>query len=69
MKVEDAKQKWCPMARVVPDVRDYASGNRFPGDGGSARCLRNECRCIGPECMMWVGSDEEGDCGLMYVPV
>ena len=56
MNDTQALQKWCPFARVAqPDGGPY---NRT-GD-----VLPIEALCVTDECMMWVGSEEEGDCGL-----
>lgn len=61
MTEEEAKTKWCPMARYVFNYRDYASGNRFEKgliDGN------HPCKCLGTGCMMWVG-EKVGKCGLV----
>lgn len=48
MREDQAKTKWCPMVRTVPDAQGYASGNHFEGGSFSERTL-----CRGSECMMW----------------
>jgi len=71
MTEEEAKMKWCPMARVVIDAVGYASGNRFGGtDEGKE--LYEKCVCIASDCMMWVvepntyeNMGEGGRCGLV----
>ncbi len=63
----EAKQKWCPFARIV----DYYLGegnhsvpvtvNRLPSGiiDASAKCLVSECAC-------WVkDTDYKGHCGLI----
>lgn len=48
---EEARQKWCPQARVVHENGDgtlFTAGNSF-GDG----CRSVATRCIASECMAW----------------
>jgi hypothetical protein len=45
---EDAREKWCPFARVASSETEAASANRgLPGDG------RGPVGCIASECMAW----------------
>jgi hypothetical protein len=67
MTEDDAKTKWCPMARVAyPDGPDsYPSINRLVDVANPG-----PCRCIGSDCMMWTGDSDQvdeprhGSCGL-----
>jgi hypothetical protein len=70
MTEEQAKTKWCPMARVTTsDPRCHASWNIVSGEGASYSYQH----CIASECMMWAPSGysvEElggkfGHCGLV----
>ena len=54
MTEDQAKTKWCPMARSVPNAVGYSSGNRF--DGQNPEFL--ECKCIASDCMMWAKATE-----------
>ena len=75
MKEEEARTKWCPMARAVPDAQGYSAGNRFENTLDSP--LDNKCKCIASDCAMWVtesivGTDKTippfpvgGHCGLI----
>ena len=69
MKVEDAKQKWCPMSRYVPGGSPgWDGGNRFDVESTTGRNYFAQCFCIGPDCMMWRSWDdgeEKGACGLL----
>ena len=69
MKEKDAKQKWCPFARVPmrPEKDIIVSTNRnFNGEMDlSAKCLGSDCAC-------WVDTtphidniDATGYCGLV----
>ncbi len=47
---EQAKEKWCPFARVViGDEVARASGNRFT----SGHYHNEAARCLGSGCMLW----------------
>lgn len=59
--LEDAKDMWCPMARVTID--GAGSYNR-QHDG----YIPKSCRCITYDCAVWVWSkddEDEGRCGLI----
>ncbi len=64
MTEDDAKQKWCPMVRLVPVTfmgKLHAIFSNQPDDAFSGES------CIGSDCMMWRESPEEpwsGYCGL-----
>ena len=63
MTKEEAKTKWCPHMRAVPNAPNYAAGNRF--DGPQPPIF--QCMCIASDCMMWsedtkMRIDEEGSC-------
>ena len=68
MKESEAKEKWCPMARVVCNPNGPAY-NRL--EGGEPSIGAN---CLGSDCMMWMGGEiwssdenkyiEDGYCGL-----
>ena len=67
MKVEEARQKWCPMVRIVIGPCDakwqntaYTNRTMDVKKGWSENC------CIGPDCMMWAGNGEQGECGLVF---
>jgi hypothetical protein len=58
---EEAKNKWCPMARIDSEDKE-GSFNRYK-DGDPAG------RCIADDCMLWVWnldnySNTHGSCGL-----
>jgi len=68
MREEDAKKKWCPEARFIPD--GFESAVNRTGEGVPAKA-----RCLGSNCVMWQeyelytdGKREHGngDCGLKY---
>lgn len=77
---DEAKTKWCPMARVIldysvqPDTQAVASANR--GEADETDQIFTGSRCIGSGCMMWrseVGpasrrATGRGFCGLAGVP-
>lgn len=51
---DEAKEKWCPAARVLvatPDVK--GTGNRVVHDVGLGESNPNQARCIGSACMAW----------------
>ena len=51
MTEDEAKTKWCPMARFL-DGDDIGGANRWrvtTHDG----LAHKECLCIGSDCMMW----------------
>ncbi len=54
---EEAKELWCPFARVVEFTEDTISApyNRaWAGDGHPTRTHEPlQCRCIGDRCMAW----------------
>ena len=60
MSEEEARTKWCPMARV------YSPDGAYNKEGG---CLAHGSTCIASDCMMWRqwGPSSEGMkgfCGL-----
>lgn len=82
MTEDDAKQKWCPFARVV----QYSSNDGGPPPAPGNRCiltanvteaLNGATTCIGSQCMAWRWSTVEtpdqiglpdGYCGLAGKP-
>jgi hypothetical protein len=51
MTESDAKQKWCPMVRIVSvDLEDKDSRNRV---SGAESIIPEDCLCIGSDCMAW----------------
>lgn len=69
MTENDAKSKWCPMARTT--FAEYPPGNRdfSHGQGGIAVNANPEyARCIASECACWVWDGNNsfviGHCGL-----
>lgn len=48
---EEAKTKWCPEARILPNAPGYGAGNRFAEDPHPI--FMAETRCIGSACMAW----------------
>jgi hypothetical protein len=50
MTKDEAKTKWCPMARTVDDAVKTVSVNRLPNWGGTPD---PDCVCIASACMMW----------------
>lgn len=48
---EEAKAKWCPEARMLPNAPGYGAGNRFADDPHPI--FMAETRCIGSACMAW----------------
>jgi hypothetical protein len=80
MKEEEAKTKWCPMARVVVNAQGFGAGNRFDDSVPNPEFMQS--RCIASDCMMWceykdkyaglangsnitIESPEGGYCGLV----
>lgn len=66
---EEAKSKWCPLARVV---LPQASGNR---DWIKGDCVTGVATCIGSACMAWrkahafdKGDNLPGYCGAFGEP-
>ena len=54
---EEAKTKWCPMARVTDCTDDNRkSWPTFNRIGGMPDPI-NDAHCIASECMLWVGTD------------
>ena len=65
MTEDEAKQRWCPMARVN---RKIAMGNRVQFDDGTWDTAVGS-RCIASGCMMWrTTSSQHGYCGLAGRP-
>ena len=60
---EEAKTKWCPMARCL--TKPYpGTFNRNDSGGGHI-----EARCLGPTCMWWAdGEDGKGCCEAAPTP-
>jgi len=58
MTEDEAKEKWCPMARVtlLSDSKLVGSANRA-GLGG--RSIEEDPKCLGSECMMWVTNTKQ----------
>jgi hypothetical protein len=75
MTEEEAKTKWCPMARYLAIFRNgsgsidsIAAYNRGLDDSGL-----NKSQCIASDCMMWRlrrfrEDDADGYCGLAGNP-
>lgn len=58
MKEEEAKTKWCPMART---------GMMFATNRSENGCINKEDMCIASACMLWKWFDSnmtQGRCGL-----
>lgn len=51
---EEARKKWCPMARVSINAEHFHGGNRFEpiSDVPNSR-LAGMTNCIASDCMMW----------------
>lgn len=72
MTEDEARQRWCPFARV-PDEGNHATlgsltaTNRHWGDkrgkDGKPRILRKNSMCIASECMAWRWADEPREVG------
>lgn len=78
MTEEEARTKWCPMARVVGSVDMHdgppIGGNRV-GHPWRLSPFEEQCRCIASECMAWRSvmdmrdaSSDHGYCGLAGRP-
>ena len=48
---KEAKTRWCPEARMLPNAPGYGAGNRFAEDPHPI--FMAETRCIGSACMAW----------------
>jgi hypothetical protein len=68
---EQAKKKWCPMARVgVRGMESSYSYNRT-----LTKTIPAQAQCIGSKCMLWQptppeqkSTEKTGQCGLM-IPI
>lgn len=62
MKESEARQKWCPMARVdmYPDGEGLAGLNRNTNN----ERVRDRALCVASDCMMWRWNEGDGYCGL-----
>ena len=76
MTLEEAKKKWCPMARVVEVNADegalYGPFNRYH-TSVSSHLASPDCqqaRCLADDCMMWRWTllPVKGYCGLAGRP-
>lgn len=56
MTEAEAKTKWCPFSRNV-------STSYHTGTVGN-RPQTNEVNCLGTGCMLWLGTPEDGRCGM-----
>ena len=56
MTEQEAKTKWCPMARTVSDTRNHATANRLVDRGPSN--ADSDCMCLVSDCMMWRWDDK-----------
>ena len=72
MTPADARQKWCPMARVMNGSHDPAATYNRLEDFGGSPLLSSACDCIADDCAMWVwtgwkrdGTEADGRCGLI----
>lgn len=79
MTEDEAKQKWCPFARVIHfHDNDHNGVSPAAGNRGCHGEPKTEARCIGSDCMAWrsyrvfgpAGCDpqREGYCGLAGEP-
>lgn len=69
MTENDAKEKWCPLARVAMVHCD--AGNEFIGAINRAAVMEAEVNCIGSDCMAWrkaMGNPRYGYCGAFGKP-
>jgi hypothetical protein len=63
MTINEAKTKWCPMARVRGVGSNTTQNRKFDGGGEPD----TDCYCIAADCMMWreyINPIHEGFCGL-----
>ena len=62
---QEAKTKWCPQVRFIPNNEGGPSNRHSPDDGGAddKNMVLNPAyaRCIGSACMMWEWADEYPD--------
>lgn len=57
---QEAKTKWCPMARVLVTSDDVnGTGNRTADMDGLDCDNPKQARCIGSDCMMWRSIDQD----------
>ena len=68
MTEQEAKTKWCPMARTVSDTRNHATANRLVDRGPSN--ADSDCMCLVSDCMMWRWDEEPRyqKCDLPPIP-
>jgi len=69
---EQAKSKWCPMARVHSKT-NTSSYNKYPDSDTELPSVPvpDQARCIASDCMMWRWHPDyrqDGYCGLAEVP-
>jgi len=70
MTEEEAKTKWCPMARVIESAND-PSFNRIQYKDKDDVEVAHGSYCIATDCMMWewleLPGEGEGYCGFKGV--
>lgn len=60
MTEDEAKTKWCPMARVIHFHDNDGPGiSPAAGNRGAHGQPKPESLCIASDCMMWVATDNE----------
>lgn len=66
MTEEEAMDRWCPMARVLPASTNNGGANRLE-DADQVELVGS--KCIASRCMMWRwNSQTTGYCGLAGRP-
>jgi hypothetical protein len=60
---EQARAKWCPFA-LTKDVNSRTAVNRWVTRGAGAPNDIGPCHCMGSKCGVWLGTPENGRCGL-----
>jgi len=66
---DEAREKWCPHARMLESYGERASYNRAVSPSGGDE--EASTKCIGSACMAWrwkPGDNRRGYCGLSGSP-
>ena len=67
MKIEDARTKWCPFARVATRFDDGVAGAAC--NRGHPHDMDASINCIADKCMLWIRYSPlqggGGQCGMM----